>query len=259
MTTTQTANYSFVKPTAGSGEFVSVQAHLDDNWDKVDQDMNRFDRQVFSTAGAGQTWNKPARAKRVVVRVVGAGGGSGGCAATGAATMATSGAGGGGGYSEKLFLASALASSETIDVGTGGVAGTAGANNGAAGGTSKFAAGKAYEVNATGGAGGLGAFAAGGFATFTGGAGGTAAGGDLNVPGGVGGVGIVTSTTTCSNLNWGGSNPLAGQAPMLVGTGTGNAGLGYGGGGGGSCNLNNQGAKSGAAGAVGVVVVDTYY
>src|SRR5689334_2895864 len=105
MTTTQTPNYLLVKPTAGTGEPVSVQAHLDDNWDKIDQDMNRFDRQVFSANG---TWNKPARAKRVVCKVIGAGGSGGGTAATGAGAAACAGAGGGGGYSEKLFLASAL-------------------------------------------------------------------------------------------------------------------------------------------------------
>ena len=94
MATTQTTNYGLVKPTAGTGELVSVQAHLDDNWDKIDQDMNRYDWQIFTANG---TWNKPARCKRVEVIVVGGGGSGGGTAATSTSQVAGSGGGGGGG------------------------------------------------------------------------------------------------------------------------------------------------------------------
>src|SRR6266498_1916219 len=225
MTTTSTTNYGFVKPTAGTGEPVSVQAHLDDNWDKDDQDMNRFDRQVFTATG---TWNKPARCKRVLVQVIGGGGGSGGVGATASGQVAESGAGGGGGYSEKLFLASVLASSETVTIGAAGTAGTSG--GGGAGGDSSFATGKAYAVTATGGLGGAGGFG-------------------LSLGGGAG----------ASAAFGGAAGMYSGSAiPLLVG-GVGNVGRPYGGGASGAVNPPSTAAGNGSAGAAGVVIVTNYY
>src|SRR6266498_3135174 len=240
MTTTSTTNYGFVKPTAGTGEPVSVQAHLDDNWDKVDQDMNRFDRQVFTATG---TWNKPARCKRVLVQVIGGGGGSGGVGATASGQVAESGAGGGGGYSEKLFLASVLAYSETVTIGAAGTAGTSG--GGGAGGDSSFATGKAYAVTATGGLGGAGGAATGGVNSTLGGAGGFG----LSLGGGAG----------ASAAFGGAAGMYSGSAiPLLVG-GVGNVGRPYGGGASDAVNPPSTAAGNGSAGAAGVVIVTNYY
>src|SRR6266498_3627379 len=232
MTTTSTTNYGFVKPTAGTGEPVSVQAHLDDNWDKVDQDMNRFDRQVFTATG---TWNKPARCKRVLVQVIGGGGGSGGVGATASGQVAESGAGGGGGYSEKLFLASVLASSETVTIGAAGTAGTSG----------------------LGGAGGA---ATGGVNSTLGGAGGLGSGGDLNVGGSAGGFGLSLGGGAGASAAFGGAAGMySGSAiPLLVG-GVGNVGRPYGGGASGAVNPPSTAAGNGSAGAAGVVIVTNYY
>lgn len=253
MTTTSTTNYGFVKPTAGTAEPVSVTAHLDDNWDKVDQDMNRFDRQIFNV-GTGQTWNKPTRAKRVVVELVGAGASAGGTAVCAGGQFAASSGGGAGGYCKKLFLASVLSASETIDVGAGGVGAAAGNNNGNNGNISRFAVGKAYVVTASGGVAGLGSGAVGGANNLDGGAGGAATGGDINVPGGYGGPGVVTvANGIVAN---GGSNPLSSSVATIAGASV--AGQQYGGGSSGA-SAGAGPAKPSAAGANGVCIVDTYY
>jgi len=254
--TTQTTNYGLVKPTAGTGELVSVQAHLDDNWDKIDQDMNRYDWQVFSVTG---TWNKPARCKRVEVIVVGGGGSGGGTAATSTSQVAGSGGGGGGGCARKMFLASTLAASETVTVGTGGAAATAGNNTGNAGNNSSFATGKAYVVTANGGAGGSGGAVV-SAGSIAGGAGGTASGGDLNMTGSDGGNSTVPTATVLLGTMFGGSSPMGGSARSDTSTSIGNAGKPYGGGSSGSGNfIASQAAKASAAGADGVVLVKNYY
>lgn len=74
MSTTTTARFNLVKPVAGSGEPVDVQAHLDDNWDKVDAALGIFlctsttrpsspgtGQQIYETdSGFGYVWNGSA-------------------------------------------------------------------------------------------------------------------------------------------------------------------------------------------------------
>ena len=48
---TSTPNYQLRKPETSDN--VIVGTDLDDNFDKIDQDMNRYDRQVFTSSG---TW-----------------------------------------------------------------------------------------------------------------------------------------------------------------------------------------------------------
>lgn len=249
-----TPNYQFLQP--DPNDFVNVVTQLNDNLTKVDQDMNRYDVQIFTADG---TWTKPARCKRVRVRVQGGGGSGGGAAATGVGQISLSGAGGGGGYSEKTFLATALSSTETVNVGAGGAAATAGANPGNAGGTSRFATGKAYEVNATGGNGGSAGAAGSGSGNVAGGTGGVGSGGDINVQGSDGCNAIHNNTIAHATAH-GGSSELGGSARADTVSSVGNAGKSYGGGSSGAVNYaGSLGAKQSAAGGQGVVIVENWY
>jgi hypothetical protein len=253
MARTSTPNYGLSKPTPGTAEPVSAAIDVGSNWDLVDQDMNRFDRQVFTSSG---NWSKPARAKRIKVYVQGGGGSGGGCAATAAGQIALSGAGGGGGYCEKLFLAATLGSSETVTIGAGGVAATAGNNVGNTGGNSVFS-----SLTANGGVGGTGGGAGTGSGNVAGGAGGTATGGDINIPGSDG-CNAIFNNTIGHATSHGGASHMSGQARMAIsGTGTtGTVGKQYGGGSSGSANYAaSQAAKASEPGAPGIVIVDTYY
>jgi len=98
------------------------------------------DIQTFTTSGA-DTWTKPSGAKSVEVWCFGAGGGGG--SGSGDAGNAGGGAGAsGGGLAYAKFVASGLASTETLAIGAGGAGGAAvGAsdgNIGVAGGNSTF-------------------------------------------------------------------------------------------------------------------------
>src|SRR5436190_6103559 len=116
-----TPNYQLFQP--DDDDFVDVFTQIDDNFTKIDQDMNRYDIQIFTASG---TWTKPARCKRVSLIVVGGGGSGGGAGATAAGQSASGGGGGGGGYSTKLFLGTDLSATEPVGIGAGGVAATAG-------------------------------------------------------------------------------------------------------------------------------------
>lgn len=247
-----TPNYQLLQP--DPADFVNVTTQIDDNLTKIDQDMNRFDVQVFTATG---TWTKPARCKRVDVEVQGGGGGSGGCAATGAGQTALTGGGGAGGYSRKSFLATALSSSETVTVGAGGNGGAAGNNNGTGGGDSSFATGKAYVVTGVGGNPSNGSAAGTGSGGVAGGSGGNATGGDINCPGGDGGSAVFAAAITLAAGNGGAS--ILGTMSVGNVTGPANNGHSYGSGASGGFNAQSLGARAGANGTAGVVIVRNYY
>ncbi len=92
---------------------------------------------VVRTYTAGDTWNKPAGLKELLVLAIGAGGG-GGSGRRGAASSQRSAGGGGGGGAMvwRRIPAASLASTETVTIGaggTGGAAQTADSTNGNAG------------------------------------------------------------------------------------------------------------------------------
>jgi hypothetical protein len=221
-------------------------------------DAQRVNIQTFgsSTTSGTFTWNKPAGAKLVQVRMIGAGGGgaSGRCNPT---TSNRIGGGGGGGGASSLFIipASELGSTVEVIVGAGGAGGAggsttgSGSNAGAAGGSTQFGA---YRVfNGTGGTGAGTTTAGSGFtgiafnivtttaATAGGAGGGTGAGasatghtsGQFTPTGGGGGAAQVANVTTTTSGGNGGSrtngtvpsaylNTLAGGAGGTTGNGT---------------------------------------
>lgn len=248
-----TPNYQLLQP--DDDDFVDVVTQLNDNWTRIDQDMNRFDVQIFTGAG---TWTKPARCKRVICEVIGGGGAGGGSGATAGGQAACGGGGGGGGYSRKLFLASSLASTEAIDVGAGGTGAASGNNPGGNGGISRFATGKAYVVQANGGVGGSG-MAATAQNSVNGGAGGVASGGDFNISGDDGGIGLVAGGIAYFFAMGGRSHYSGIVWPPAATASTGKAGYLYGGGSSGSVEGASGGGRASLAGAAGLVIVTNYY
>ena len=195
---------------------------------------------TYVTAASPATWTKPAGLKYVVVEVQAAGGGGGGVnGGSGGGTSA--GSGGAGGYSKKVIAVASLGATETVTIGATGTGGSAGDNDGVAGGNASFGA----HATATGGGLGERGNSAGG------GAGGAGASGDINITGGSGASG--GSSAYIGN----GGNSQLGNGGNAAGIGAGQAASGYGGGG---CGGNNISATAaGGNGSAGIVIVTEHY
>lgn len=203
--------------------------------------------QQFTADG---TWTKPSgtdSGSLVYVQMWGGGGGGGGRANNGGGTSG-GGGGGGGAYIEGWFLASALGSTVSVTVGTGG----AGSTVGAVGGNSVFSNLTAYgggggnghnqdTGRAAGGGGGTTSVGSVGGAT-TGGAGGGLLGGAGGVGGssgadsgfgGGGGCGQAGGAITGGNSIYGGGGGGGGGEQTIDGESGGSSNYGGGGGGGG--------------------------
>jgi hypothetical protein len=196
--------------------------------------------------------------RAIRARAVGGGGGGGGAATTGVGQTACGGGGGGGGYAEAFITDIAgLASSVTVTCGAGGTGATAGNNSGTAGGNSSFGT----LVVANGGGAGSGQAAGSPVPRFSGtaGAGGTGATGDLLIQGATP---MVMLALASANMRAPGGDSLLGfgaVSGIATSGGNGAAGQLYGGGGSGGGNSENQGtARSGGAGANGIVIVDCF-
>lgn len=244
------------------------------------------DIQIFSTAST-TSWTKPAGAKRVEVYAFGAGGG-GGASGQVSAGNAGGGGGGGGGFGKRTYVATSLASSETVVVGAGGAGGTGIIGAGVVGGFSSFSSGSLILKSGGGG----------GAITGSGAGTGGVSNGEINQQGGNGGNGGVNSgaagaaVDSASNISprgGGGSGTgstigggfitnyvLAGGALNTAGATTatnllyGGVGAGGGsgqngkiggsiGGGGSGGGPDNTGTFNGGAGGDGMVVVITYF
>ena len=248
----------------------------------------------FTSAGA-DTWTKPYGAKKVFVEIWG-GGGSGGANIAGPNPRA--GGGGGGGYIGVWFDASDLSATETLVIAAGGVAVTGDDTDGNVGGNSTFGASLTL-VTAYGGGGGAGAdnvFAGGGggggslsvgatSSTGTGALGGSPGsplfgngGGNLDIgndgqySGGGGGVGVSSSEVIGGDTIFGGAGGGASAAVHAGGTsifgGAGGAsawqsatpaGTGVQPGGGGGGAADNVGGCTSGAGAIGQIIITTYF
>lgn len=214
------------------------------------QTMNNMT--VFTANG---TWNKPAGIKGVWVRMVGGGGSAGGCAATGVGEQAEAGGGGGGEYAEKFIPVGTLGTSETVTIGAGGLAATAGNNSGLGGGTSSFGS----HLTAAGGSGGAGSVNTTGSVLNAGGLGGTGgSGGGFRVAGDRGGAGRVIAGNAVRH-NRGGATVLGGASGGAAHPSTGLVGSLYGGGSAGPASTASNAAQASLAGAAGVVIVVDVY
>jgi len=205
-----------------------------------------------------QAYEKPAWLKFVLVKGVGGGGGGGGTAATTTGQVVSSGGGQAGGYGEKRILASALAESETVTIGAGGVPSAAGETVGGTGGTTSFGS----HLSLGGGIGGAGCAAKSTSTSFVsngGNGGGAVVGADVGITGAPGG----TTSFFSGNLGvrgYGAASPLSRRA-LGVNTGLGvddGNGYLYGGGGGGQIWGPSTAAKAGTPGAPGIVIIEEY-
>lgn len=243
------------------------------------------DVQTFTADG---TWYKPTDAQIVHVICVGGGGGGGsGRLGTSSSNRYGGGGGAGGGYTQGLFQASALGSTETVTVGVGGPGGAAqtssgtNGNNGTAGTNTEFGDhllakggnGGNGGSTASGTAGGATNYTVGNFplidqATAAGGNGGVTNGTAsatqdryLRPTGGGGGGGLNTSGTRGVGANGGQLNLIAmpvavnggtGGNPVDTAAGSGNSFSGLiGTGGGGGSSGNNTATQAGYDGGDG--------
>lgn len=203
---------------------------------------------TFTSSG---TWTKATLNPLFVkITVVGGGGGGGGTATTGGSEAAMAGGGGGGGWCIKAIPAASLGTTETVTVGTGG-AQPSGNNAGGTGGTSSFGS----HCSATGGTGGSGSASTTTIQLAAGGDGGVGSNGDINGNGDDGGPGRVLSGTFIPT-GYGGGTLTAGSARCTGSNGT--AGKNYGGGGSGTGAPASNSARTGTAGAAGIVIVEEY-
>lgn len=190
------------------------------------------------------------------IEVCGGGGGSAGCPTTGVGQVVAAGGAGGGGYSRKTVSAATIGTSQTVTIGAGGTAGSAGANPGGAGGTSSLGA----IVSASGGGGsGQGAPAGPGTQAGAGaGAGGVGSSGDFNVTGNSGGQGYMQGTSILASGGSSGSSYFGGgQYNTVIGTSP-VAGSLYGGGANGGAFGASTTQSAGAAGGAGIIVITEY-
>ena len=192
----------------------------------------------FTTAGATQTWTKPAVGSLVRVQLWGGGGGG----SRGGSTIGQGG-GGGGGYTESWLSFSALSSTASIVIGGGGAGRTGTAGAGANGVNSTFTSGS-LVLTAYAGAGGQNSPSGGGGA-------GAHAAGNLSAGGRMGGgtgayedtVNSVNVAATDATMPWGGGGGGFGvntNASSIC-----NGGYAIWGGGGGGGGFNGSGTSSG--------------
>ncbi|MDP5280116.1 hypothetical protein Q9Q95_14395 [Sphingomonas sp. DG1-23] len=200
---------------------------------------------------ASGTYTPTPGTTSVIVDALGGGGGGGGCAATSSGQMSAGGGGGAGSYGRGRFTSDFSGVTVTV---AAGVAASASGGAGAAGNTSSFGS----LLIAPGGAAGTVGDAVSTPAITWGSNASTPPTGN-NIAGGSGeggGLGLALHPTSAAGGRGGATLFGAGSSGSLNGnTGSGNSSLPYGSGGGGACNLANMPARSGGAGAAGLVIV----
>lgn len=207
-----------------------------------------FSNANFVTTTGSGTWTVPDGVKRFKVTLVGGGGGGGNTQAL----AAHSGSGGGtGAVTIKFYNTVSGTTTLSYNVGVGGTGGGTGTAAGGMGGNSNISYSNTWAF-ANGGLGG-GQSASG---SVSGGAGGGTSGGEIGINGFTGFSGGI-ATASNSVLGRGATTPFgwgAGGAHLLEATG--GSGEGYGSGGGGGRSGSVASARSGGAGAQGVILIE---
>ncbi len=202
---------------------------------------------------ANQIYNRPADVVALDAQVQAAGGGGSG--ALGTDGVARIGGGGGGGGYCRALIANPEAS-YMVTVGTGGLGGAAGQNNGSVGSASSFG-----HLSANPGGAGTTFGSTSDVVVASSGSGGSSTTGDFNARGNPGGRGI--KLTASVRIAGDGGNAMLGtggnatNASSTAGNSNGQAGTGYGSGGGGGLSSTSANA-AGGDGAPGVVIVQEY-
>ncbi len=205
-------------------------------------------QQLFTSSGTYSPTNGMAFC---IVEVVGAGGGGGGVDSV-ALQSAGAGGGGSGAYSRSIFTTSDIGGSQTVTIGSGGVGGVAGNNNGSDGGSTSLGS----LIEADGGHGGFGAAASASFGVGIYGAGGGSATGALVVNGNEGALGQSYGPNMLGIGGAGGNSIYGSGGPQLVNQ-AGHDGFNYGSGGGGASSADT-GAAAGGNGTDGIVIITEY-
>lgn len=214
--------------------------------------------QTFTSSG---TYTPTSGMVSCWVRQVGGGGSSGGVAdTTGGGAGASNGAGGGE-YAEGIFTAADIGASQTVTIGAGGTAPSAGNNAGNTGGTTSL--GSLMTAIGGSGSGGSDSTVAVSYSVQgrgTPGAGGTGGtGGDLHIAGETGRVGQLGQNATFGLYVQGGDggNSQLGMGGAGANNTTGSSGTGYGSGAGGSSKVQSA-AIAGTAGNDGYMIIHEY-
>ena len=210
--------------------------------------------QSFSYTGSSQTYTPTTGMVYCIQECIGGGGAGGGVAATNTGPIQLTGGGGGaGGYSRKISTAAAIGASQTVTIGQGGQAGTAGNHPGGNGGDTSVGS----ICIAKGGTGGSGVATTGG---ATGGAGGVAGTGDLTLVGNSGMFGPAADSTVATHFTLtgglGGVSHYGGQN-QVDSTGSDNAGN-YGSGGNGANHTNSSSSFAGGTGGNGYCIITEF-
>jgi len=203
--------------------------------------------QVFTSNG---TYTPTASMKYCIIEALGGGGAGGGTAATDGGHYGCSTGGSAGEYARGTFSAATIGASQAVTIGAGGTP-VSGGTGGNAGNTSVGAL-----ISANGGLGGNTTSTASVITFFSplGGTGG--AGGSFRSPGALAATAFVQYLGAA--LPSTGANTLYGAGGLPGANADGSAGLGYGSGGGGVGVSGGIAAKSGGAGAAGLVVVTEF-
>lgn len=206
---------------------------------------------VFTADGSFSKGSYPSL-RGVRARVLAAGGAGGGAAATAAGESSAGAGGASGGYSEVFVAESALAASETIVVGTGGVGVSAGT-----GGTGEDSSFGSFAL-ANGGPGGAVMASNSNVNVNPDSAQAVAGTGDIAAPGSVG-MGVIRAGGTQIRSGTGGDSRLAGGARSVGDASSNGVDGSYGAGGSGAVSLDGAGARTGGDGGNGRVIVELFY
>jgi hypothetical protein len=230
---------------------------------------NAYKAPTIQRITATGTYTRPAGLKHAIIELIGGGGAGGGAQATTGVQASVGSGGAGGGYVKFLATAAQIGASQSVTIGAGGV-GASGANGGN-GGTTLFGALASAAGGTGGGISALGTTSAQSAVNTSGGVGVVTTGTLIqSSTGGIGGASAAQSPTSSDGvfLGQGGSTPITNLTPAVFAVnaaGVSQSGIsgftsfsGCGGSGSGNSGATFA-AKTGAAGIIGICIVQEFY